>query len=961
MLLILPFAVSAQTSKKQRKALIAEASNYEKLADYNIDTVNYPEAVRLGTLASDLYKQGAGEKSPLYAKSIGKLAEYHYYNGNYSEALRVGEYAAQLCKTVYGAEHEEYLSAMENCALFLCELGKFISAADIQAYTLEVRQRLNYRGDNYVMALGNLASYYFALGNHADAIKLVTSAIEAAKNILGDDHPYYFYYLENLAYYNLYSGNYTEAIRLEKFALESIGKVLGETHPDYALSLHNLAGYYYTIGNYREAVKLETRATQLRKTILGEQHPHYAISLKTLAGFKCVLGDTAEAIQLGLKALQIFENNFGDNHPDYSGALINLSTYYAQAGNYKYAIRLATRASSIEKNIYGEQHANYAAVLGNLAEYNYKLSLYPKAIDLEQKSLQIRKNVWGENHPDYAVSLSKLAQINLYAGNYAKSAEYYSEAYDRIKAFILKNFLLMTYKERTDFWNKYAEFFVLDLPYAVYKLSPLADSLSIGGSAAVLAYNSQVFSKGLLLNTELEIQKILQQSSDSTLLRRYYKIRQNRGLLDNLLKTNIHERTMNADSLANAIEAEERALVLSSSNLGNYTRNLSIDYKEIQKHLKDNDIAIEFAECKDANKERIFMAFVLKKGMDTPKVVTLFKQSDMWNIKKSEYYTTSKLYNLVWKPLEKYLQGVTNVYFSPAGRFHNIAIEYLPTEKGTIFAEQYDAYRLSSTREIAMEQQINPDRKAATYGGIEYDFSNEDWLNLIDSRDTLRGAVAGFLRGSKIESETIAKYLRNANYIVSEQSGRTATEDSFKKLSGSRLKILHIGTHGFYKSDFVADLMPSSLMATQSSEDRSLTYSGLLFAGANTALDPLKNSIIPEGFDDGILTAREISRLDFRGLDLVVLSACKSGLGEITGEGVFGLQRGFKKAGAQTIVMSLWDVSDSATQLLMTEFFKNLTAGQSKRAAFVSAQTITRQQYPDPQNWAAFVMVDGLW
>ena len=221
--------------------------------------------------------------------------------------------------------------------------------------------------------------------------------------------------------------------------------------------------------------------------------------------------------------------------------------------------------------------------------------------------------------------------------------------------------------------------------------------------------------------------------------------------------------------------------------------------------------------------------------------------------------------------------------------------------------------------------------------------------------------MAGFLRGSKIESETIAKYLRNANYIVSEQSGRTATEDSFKKLSGSRLKILHIGTHGFYKSDFVADLIPSSLMATQSSEDRSLTYSGLLFAGANTALDPLKNSIIPEGFDDGILTAREISRLDFRGLDLVVLSACKSGLGEITGEGVFGLQRGFKKAGAQTIVMSLWDVSDSATQLLMTEFFKNLTAGQSKRAAFVSAQTITRQQYPDPQNWAAFVMVDGLW
>ncbi|MBO4243995.1 MAG: CHAT domain-containing protein, partial [Bacteroidales bacterium] len=119
-----------------------------------------------------------------------------------------------------------------------------------------------------------------------------------------------------------------------------------------------------------------------------------------------------------------------------------------------------------------------------------------------------------------------------------------------------------------------------------------------------------------------------------------------------------------------------------------------------------------------------------------------------------------------------------------------------------------------------------------------------------------------------------------------------------------------------------------------------------------------RNSI-PEG-GDGILTAKEISRLDFRGLDLVVLSACQSGLGEVTGEGVFGLQRGFKKAGAQTIVMSLWNVNDDATQLLMTEFFKNLTAGHSKREAFVMAQSQVRKKYPHPAMWAAFVMVDGL-
>jgi CHAT domain-containing protein len=139
-----------------------------------------------------------------------------------------------------------------------------------------------------------------------------------------------------------------------------------------------------------------------------------------------------------------------------------------------------------------------------------------------------------------------------------------------------------------------------------------------------------------------------------------------------------------------------------------------------------------------------------------------------------------------------------------------------------------------------------------------------------------------------------------------------------------------------------------------------MSCSGLLFAGANSALSPRRNAEIPEGADDGILTAKEISRLDFQGLDMVILSACQTGLGAITGEGVFGLQRGFKKAGAQTIIMSLWSVADESTELLMTEFFKNLTAGQSKRAAFLTAVQTVREKYPNPLYWAAFVMVDAI-
>jgi CHAT domain-containing protein len=134
-------------------------------------------------------------------------------------------------------------------------------------------------------------------------------------------------------------------------------------------------------------------------------------------------------------------------------------------------------------------------------------------------------------------------------------------------------------------------------------------------------------------------------------------------------------------------------------------------------------------------------------------------------------------------------------------------------------------------------------------------------------------------------------------------------------------------------------------------------------AGAADALDEKTRGNIPEGVDDGVLTAREIAQLDLRTLDLVVLSACETGLGDVSGDGVFGLQRGFKKAGAKTLLMSLWKVDDHATQLLMTEFYRNLTAGQSKRQAFIAAQQHLRQceggKYDKPEFWAAFILLDA--
>jgi CHAT domain-containing protein len=561
------------------------------------------------------------------------------------------------------------------------------------------------------------------------------------------------------------------------------------------------------------------------------------------------------------------------------------------------------------------------------------------------------KKVLGKEHPDYATSLYHLANFNLKSGNIDDAAKYYSRFYECTADYILKNFALMTSNERTNFWNtryeflyRRSDFFSKDLPYIAYKIN--------NADLNALAYNGQVFSKGLLLNAELELQKLIEHSNDTTFENRYYKIRQDRAKLDELYQLSPDERTIDTDSLLKVIDNEERLLVQSSKELGDYTKNLSIDWHNIQNNLKNNELAIEFANFKDtAARQEIYIALVLKKGMTSPELVKLFTLDDFYEIFDSEYYTTTKLYNLVWKPLEKYLSGVENVYFSPCGKFHTIGIEYLPDESGKIFAEKFNAYRLSSTRELALEHKPNPNKKAATYGGIKYDSDKGD--------GNVRG-VATYLKGTKIESETVAKLLQSADFSVIALSDTLATEESFKNLSGSGLKILHIGTHGFYYAAENLENAGFSFFSDkqQSEEDKALSCSGLLFAGANFALDTENRSALPEG-NDGILTAKEISRLDFKGLDLVVLSACQTGLGEVTGEGVFGLQRGFKKAGAQTIIMSLWEVDDYATRLLMTEFFKGLTAGKTKREAFLSALDFVKAKNSDPKYWAAFVMVDG--
>ena len=433
------------------------------------------------------------------------------------------------------------------------------------------------------------------------------------------------------------------------------------------------------------------------------------------------------------------------------------------------------------------------------------------------------------------------------------------------------------------------------------------------------------------------------------------------------------------------IEKLDKRLSRNASEYGAFTKSNNIKWKDVCESLKDGDIAIEFYNLpivihKDTIQQMTgeprFCAVLLKKGFKAPDIIPLCKESELEVLSLDSLYNSTTLYDLVWKPLENVLGDVRNIYFAADRELHQVGIEYalLPDKKR--ICDNYNIYRLTSTRLLAEDKNNNNLKNAVLFGGLNYDLSRDELIAesrengikpvkayRIADLENYRYGVA-YLPGTKEEVENIAQLINSTKKIRCKViTGDKGTEETFRSLEGKDVGIIHLATHGFFWSDeitekrsYVSFLMNS---VTRSNEDKALLRSGLFFSGANVGL---AGEQLPEDVEDGVMTAQELSAMNFGNVDMVVLSACQSGLGETTGEGVFGLQRGFKLAGANSLLMTLWKVDDEATKLLMTEFYKNLIKGYSKIASLRNAQQYLRSisHYNLPEYWAGFILLDAL-
>ena len=381
---------------------------------------------------------------------------------------------------------------------------------------------------------------------------------------------------------------------------------------------------------------------------------------------------------------------------------------------------------------------------------------------------------------------------------------------------------------------------------------------------------------------------------------------------------------------------------------------------------------IDFSDYQTEDSVRRYAAYVFDKNKTYPLLVGCFEQQQLDSLldgmQNFTLYNYELLHdgaaNLIWKPVEANIAKGSTVYYIPSGIIHSIALEALPLSDGTTLGQHYNFVRLTSAREIVKAHNRNEiNRTAALYGGLRYTLSSQKMEE--ESRTYDKSDMAWLMRSeygesgfkdlcnTKDEVKKIGKTLKDNGFVVRTYLESKGNAESFVALSGNSPSIVHVATHGFY---YTSDEAKDNNFLSGYTDAMSL--SGLVFAGGNAAWLGKKKV---DGVLGGVLTAKDIANLDFKGTDLMVLSACNTGQGKVTAEGVFGLQRAFKKAGVGTIIMSLWKVDDKVTSEFMTVFYERLADKDnnwSKRKAFEEAKEIIRQKHPDPYYWAAFVMLD---
>lgn len=1003
-----------------------------KLSKYSNNLGNYNQALQYAEQANNIIVLKKLEKSDTNVRCISNYATAKSNLGFYEEAISANIKAYNIKSELYDVYNIDNALFLGNASYNYGMLGKYDEAIEFGKKACFLYSVNKVEDDNYMGFLSNISLYYFRLASQNDegeqmlkegliekAQAYSDSAIIVASHMpdyinntsasivaiqkqtascysLLDENKKAIIFCDK-ALTSLNSGVWSNKINMAKEQAEILaircqsqqrsglkddaiasGEVAKKLYESlnirslkYAELLADLAWAYGLNLDYEKSIELQCTAAEIYQSAkdwisLAEVYnsiSHYYQSAERLDNAELyikkaidVLNEHDNAEQYIMDAVEQTGNNMMNNpyalasiklriDTDKSNFLQTLARIYQKQGNYADAVNTEIENGKILKGIGDTQM--YAVHLLSLSEYYLRNNQPQDAIECSEQSIQLLNNY---NRISLALPKLQLSIICFQAGDTSKAIRYAEES-------------LSASNSNNDVESKISAQTILS--YLYWK-------------------NSQISKAENCLSDELDYLKkfIINELSGMT-------TEQKQRLWDKyehnfLLYRNIVEKSdRNADLLTKLYDyilfSKSLLLDFQIQQKNNSISRLNIKWKDIQKHLSNDAIAIEFiSTLEDEGGYNTYHALVIDKNCSSPKMITLYSESKLEEIKGTGTRNIRDIVGeLIWKPVLEQYATVKDIYFSPDGILHMLPIEYYSADGTNNMFENYNMYRLSSTKELIRESENRLPNSAVLYGGLNYNQlkENDSGTNTSEKSSLWRGIAnrGGFdpLFNTALETQEIKELLTNMNISTALYSGENGTEESFRNLSGQKHGIIHLATHGMYinpdgvdtkKNENSFDFLESLASINDPvKEDITLTHSFLVMAGGNRVI---ARERVSDKNNDGILTSKEISQLILHGLDLVVLSACESALGDVSYGGVYGLQRGFKKAGANTIVMSLDKVDDEATRILMVEFYRNLMSGKSKCQSLKDAQKHLRKvdngKYDNPKYWASFIMLDGL-
>lgn len=813
--------------------------------------------------------------------------------------------------------------------------GKFAEAELFFDRALEIQKRIA-GPDSYQVAktLSYISSTHSNRGDYGIAIDLETQALRIQEKIYGKDDP-------RVAQSNYEIGMMVidkgDTVNAQRYFLESLDVLKRGNHADSVVGYLDylmLGDISYSLGDLKKANDLLKQSLAISEKLFGPDHYHLADVLLEIGHVALESGDVSSAEAAAKRALANTEKQYGSEHWRDVFPLNDLGRIYSTSGEPAKAEQMYERAFAINETVLeaGGLHVN--ETLAGLVRVYAAQGMMPKALTYQTRV--------SENE-------ERLIGMNLLGGSEREKLAFVST----LSPLISQNISL-----HIQLAPEAPAFRDLALTTILRRKGRVQDFLAYGNEAA-------------LERLSPDDRKLAMQFNDAT------------GKLSSLVlrgpeNMDVTEYQKKVKEMENSREQLESEI--GRRNIRALRRPTPVTIEDVKKHIPDDAALVEYAVYTPYDIRAIkyaeprYAVYVLRrngeigwKDLGAAKDIDESIEALRLSLRDPKREDTVRLARAVdakvMRPVRDLAGNASHLLVSPDGELNVIPLGSLVDEHGKYAVENYSFTYLSSGRDLVrMGEKKSSETGPLVIGNPAY--GEPEAAPAAESRQKpprrpsiaktrdLTDTYFAPLGGTEQEARAIKSLFPDANYLT----GAQATETSLKQAKAPR--ILHIATHGFFLADRNDNSVGETrekhnLMLPDDIEDP-LLRSGLALAGANRRT---------KSDDDGLLTALEASGLDLWGTQLVVLSACDTGLGEIrNGEGVFGLRRSFGIAGAESIVMSLWPVSDQITRDMMISYYKYLKKGVGRGEALrrVQLEMLNRSGHNHPFYWASFIQ-SGDW